>query len=102
MTKPKEKIRDIAVFVAQKQVKLSRILKKLNNNEWKNFQITRQDNIISIDNNNNFRQYFNIDENKITDISEEMQTDEFKWLYALWIAGSEIIDDMGKEVEEDE
>lgn len=82
------------IITAPKQIKLSKILGKLNNNEWKDFQATKQDNIISIDNNNNFRQYFNIDKGKITDISEEMQTNEYKWLYALWVAGTEIVDDL--------
>ena len=85
------------LITAPKSIKLSEVVSKLNDNEWKDFQITKQENLISIDNNNNFREYLNIDKGKITDISEEMQTDKYKWLYSLWIAGTEIIDDLKEE-----
>ena len=82
------------IITTPKSIKLSEILEKLNISKWQDFQATKQVNAISIDNNNCLREYLNIENNKITDISDDMQVNEYKWLYTLWIAKVEIIDDL--------
>ena len=85
------------LITAPKSIKLSEILEKLNISKWQDFQATKQGNAISIDNNNCFREYLNIENNKITDISDDMQVNEYKWLYTLWVANVEIVDDLEEE-----
>ena len=86
------KLNQYNIINAPKEIKLSEILDRLNISKWQDFQATKQGNAISIDNNNCFREYLNIENNKITDISDDMQVNEYKWLYTLWIAGT-IIED---------
>ena len=82
------------LITAPKSIRLSELIEKLNISKWQDFQATKQGNAISIDNNNCFREYLNIENNKITDISDDMQVNEYKWLYTLWIAETTIIDDL--------
>ena len=83
-----------------KKMKLSELIDKLNGSndsaEWK--VIIRCQSTV-LENSHYPGQYIYIfDNNKIEDISEMVFSEEYKWLYGLWIAGTIIEDDM-KEVE---
>ena len=85
------------LITTPKQIKLSDVLSKLNEKDYRKFEITRNGTCISLDNTNCYRDYINIEDNKIVDISYDMQVSEFKWLYALWITETKIIDDTTEE-----
>lgn len=73
------------IITAPKSIKLSEIVSRLNDCKF-----DRYSDYISLSRHYTF---LVIKNNKII-IDELPQTDEFKWLYTLWIAGTEIIDDL--------
>ena len=109
------------IITAPKSIKLSEIVKKLKEvyiGLTSNIVIERKGKHILILNNpsflNNpsygFKQFIaeiNMNNNNIkgvnpiVDISQDCFSNSLKWLYALWIAETEIIDDL-KEIQEDE
>lgn len=82
------------IITAPKEILLSEIVDRLNTNDYVKFEVVKMNNYFLIENTNFYRQYFELTDNKVSIISEEMQIDEFKWLYTLWIAGTTIIDDL--------
>ena len=91
-----QSLKDYNIITAPKNIKLSEIVERLN------CYVKRNENTIHLydieedlfDEYDTFESYsLIIENNKITTILLS-QCDEFKWLYTLWIAGTEIIDDM--------
>lgn len=85
------------IITAPKTIKLSEIVSRLNDNNYKKFEVVKMNTHFLIENTNFYRQYFELKDNKVSNISEEMQIDEFKWLYTLWIAGAIVEDDLKEE-----
>lgn len=83
-------------ILVPKKIKLSKLLENLNAREDNDFEITRNDDmhLISLDNENCLREYINIEHRHIVDISYDMETKEYKWIFLLWVANTEIIDDL--------
>lgn len=87
------------IITAPKSIKLSEIVERLNSCDKHNdFNIIVKEDSLVIENYTFRQEYFYIRDNKIFDLSYCMVRDEYKFMYALWIAGTEIIDDL-KEVE---
>ena len=86
------------IITAPKRILLSELIDKLNYSKHIKFEVIKMNTHFIIENTNFYRQYLKLEDNKVSDISEEMQIDEYKWLYTLWVAGTEIIDDL-KELE---
>ena len=89
------------IITAPKQIKLSEIVSGLNEigGKYTKFIVYKRNlkdgvETIFVENENFGRQYFTIVDNQIEDLDEEMQINKFKWLYILWIASTEIINDM--------
>jgi len=84
------------LITAPKSIKLSEIVERLNacdkRNKFKKIIKTYETTVVE---NTEFKkEYIYISKNKIFDLSEYMFKDYYKWLYTLWIAGTEIIDDL--------
>ena len=90
------------IFAAPKSIKLSEIVSKLEEFYVDEYIIHRENNTIYIHEKeesylvDSIVEIFN---NKIAEIQLDYLYDETKWLYALWIAETEIIDDL-KEIKE--
>lgn len=91
------------IITAPKQIKLSEILKYYNDKKNQYCLVP-----IKLDNgkykirvkygDNYWEDYkLEIQNGKISPFSLNLPIPEFKWLYTLWIAETEIIDDMGEE-----
>lgn len=86
------------IIAAPKSIKLSEIINKLNScdnrNNW-NIIVDATKTLV-LENSNFEQEYFYINDNKIFDLSDCMVHDDYKWLYALWITNTEIIDDIDR------
>jgi hypothetical protein len=83
------------IITAPKQIKLSEIVNKLNScDEHNDFNVIIKADSIVIENYAFKQEYFYIRNNKMFDLSDYMVREEYKFLYALWIAGTIIEDDV--------
>ena len=89
---------DYNIITAPKSIKLSEIVSRLNCQvERYNDYINLYDDTYEEDDIRDYSLF--IKNNKIDEI-HILPTNEFKWLYTLWIAGTEIVDDL--ECDEDD
>lgn len=86
-----KKINNHNIITAPKQVKLSEILGKI---DYDDIQIKRDNHLIFVKNTDGL--LFTIDFNRLLPnrILDYVCYGNLKWLYALWIAGTEVEDDM--------
>ena len=90
------------LITAPKSIKLSEIVKRLNEFYVDEYITHRENNTIYIhrkDESYLIDSIIEIFNSKITEIQLDYLYDETKWLYTLWIAGTEIVDDL-KELKE--
>lgn len=87
------------IITAPKEIKLSEIVSRLNECDKRNkFKAIIQVGETTVVENTEFKkEYFYIKNNKIFDLSDYMVRDEYKFLYALWIADTIIVDDLKEE-----
>jgi hypothetical protein len=91
-----QSLQDYNLITAPKQIKLSEIVKRLNDCDKTNkFKVIIQVGETTVVENTEFKkEYFYIKNNKMFDLSDYMVRDEYKFLYELWIAGTIIEDDV--------
>ena len=89
------------IITAPKSIKLSEIVSRLEINFRENIRLNGYHkkiigfDYLDFDGCWEFCYLFELDENmKIANIQYDMIGNEFKWLYTLWIAGTEIVDDL--------
>ena len=92
-----ESLKDYNIITAPKQIKLSEIVEKLKNNySYDNITIERNSTYTRIIGRTQHHLYsttetlFDINFNKTLD----KPNFKYKWLYTLWISGTEIVDDL--------
>lgn len=88
------------IITAPKSIKLSEIVSKLQEFYADEYVTHKENNTIYIhrkDESYVIDSIIEIFNNKITEIQLDYLYEETKWLYTLWIAGTEIVDDLKEE-----